>query len=307
MKKTVITLNLIALTLTTFAQTNSVKLYQVNDPNGYVKVWSKPDGGYVMAQVPDVYVNVRAGAGTNYEVVGKVENGSYVYRNFNEQITKNWIPILYSDTKFYRGYIHKSRLVALSESDNSVQFIFPKKSTIDTEKRAQLQQRVEEIDTMPLKCDTLHYEPFEKYDPSESLEFVYFDKAGRFRKYFWKNSVSDGSSEYGGITAYYDEKGELVYIFDEGGDGCEGEGEEYWVYERRIVDFYIQLDCICCDNTGDLLTKKEINDRRPVIGSELTKTRVRDRLFTNFINAHILLTKVKSKNNYREGDWLFKF
>jgi len=314
MKKAVITLSFIALTLTAFAQTNSVKLYQVNDPDGYVKVLDKtvPDG-YVRVEVPDIYVNVRAGAGTNYEVIGKIENESYVYRNFNEQITKNWIPIFYSDTTFYgklhRGYIHKSRLVALSESESGIRFqlILPKKSTVDTEKRAQLQQIIEEIDTMPLKCDTLNYEPFEKYDPSESLEFVYFDKAGRLRKYFWKNAVSDGSCESGGITAYYDEKGELVNIFDESGDACWGEGEEYWVHDRRIVDFYIHWDCICCDDTGDILTKKEVNDRLPVIGSELTKIRVRDRLFTNFINAHILLTKVKSKDNNRQDDWLFKF
>jgi len=293
MKKTVIILNFIAITLTAFAQTNSAKLYQINDP--------------------DVYVNVRAGAGTNYKVVGKIENASYVYRNFNKQIINGWIPILYSDTTFYSklhsGYIHKSRLVALSESESGLRFqiILPMKSTVDTVKRAQLQQIVEEVDNMQLKCDTLHYEPYEKYDPGESLEFVYFDKAGRLRKYFWKDAVSDGSGEYGGITAYYNEKGELVNIFDQSGDCVVGEGEEYWVCEGRIVDFYIYFDSNGDDDTGDILTKKQVNDRRPAIGSELTKTRVRDRLFRNFINAHTLLTKVKSKDNNRQGDWLFKF
>jgi len=306
MKKTVIILNLIALTLTAFAQSNSVKAYQVNDPDGYIKVLDKTvSDGYVTVQVPDVYVNVRAGAGTNYKVVGKIANGDYVYRNFNEQIINNWIPILYSDTTFYcklySGYIHKSRLLAQS-AGLSLQLILPEKSTVDTVKRAQLQQIVDEIDAMRLKCDTLRYEPYEKYDPSQSLEFVYFDKAGRLRKYFWKDAGYDGAGEGGGITAYYNEKGELVNIFDERGDCCDGEGEEYWVCEGKIVDFCIIFDSSC----EVVLTKKQVNDRRPAIGSELTKTRVRDRLFRNFINAHTLLTKVKSKDYNRQGDWLFK-
>jgi len=308
MKKTVIILNFIALTLTTFAQKNSVKVYRVNDPDGYVKEWSVPYGQYIKVQVPDVYVNVRAGAGTNYKVVGKIENESDVYRNFNEQITNNWIPIFYRDTTFYcklhSGYIHKSRLVP--ESGFKFLIILPEKSTVDTVKRAQLQQMVEKIDAMPLKCNTLHYEPLEKNTASESLEFIYFDKAGRLRKYFWKDAVYDGSGEFGGISAYYNEKGELVNIFDQSGDCNWGEGEEYWVCEGRIVDFCRYLDTQVDDDTGDILTKKELNDRRTVIGSELTKTRVRDRLFRNFINAHILLTKVKNKDYNGQGDWLFK-
>ena len=81
----------IVTTQTLFAQTSTVKMYMINDSDGYV--------------------NVRSGAGMEYDVNLQLSNKRVVYHDPAEyQAINGWIP--YGN----QGYIHESRLISIEDS-----------------------------------------------------------------------------------------------------------------------------------------------------------------------------------------------
>ena len=278
MKKAIFILSVFALTLTTFAQTNTVKFYWVHDLDGYA--------------------NVRAGAGTNYEIIDKIVNDFKVSRNFNESITNGWITIEYIDTTFFklhRGYIHESRLSPHNEDYYaSFRIILPKESVIDIKKRAYCQRVVDKINNsvfMTLKCDTLK---FEQAGVSYEFKGIYFDGLGQLRKYVYKHSVRDGAYDYIVFSAYYNENGELVYLYCETASTCDGVGESYYVHNGKIVDFAFDYDCDCCEYSNEEY-EAYVNSAHPVVGNDLIKTIGWKLLLKNFIHTDTLLTILKKE------------
>jgi len=178
----------------------------------------------------------------------------------------------------------------------AAQKILPAKSAvIDTVTRAQCKQIVDEINTMQLKCDTI--------SGNNLLKAIYFDKKGRLRKYFWNQTENDGAQECIAMSAYYNENGELVYLFSETSTDCSSGEEIYYIYKGRIVDFAINLDCGCCEGNEDAYTKKEINRIRPVIGNPLKAFIDWDLNLTNFIQAQTLLRILQSKEYYYDKEF----
>jgi len=180
------------------------------------------------------------------------------------------------------------------------QKITPSKSAvIDTVTRAQCKQIVKEIRTMRLKCDTLL---FDKKDDRYKFAGIYFDRKGRLRKYFRKEpSPGDGSGESLTMSAYYNEDGELVYLYLDTGDTCDGDEEFYYIDKGRIVDFTDNWESICGD--GKKMTQKEINHIRPVIGNPLKVSMSGWGIkLTNFIQAKTLLKILKSKEYPDRGE-----
>ena len=288
MKKTAFIFFIFALSFSTFAQTET-RNYTVIDPDGWV--------------------NMRAGAGTHYEIIDVIDKHRTVYRDFDRQIINNWIPIIRFRAPHLgdlRGYIHSSRLRAL-ENYGARQVILPKESTVDVELRARLQQMVDEIDAMTLWHDTLRQTPGWASTPSFTLEVVSFDNEGRLRKYQWQYDMGDGVSEYHIITAYYDERGSLISIFYESGGNCSGESEKYWVYRIRIVDFEIVWHCVCCVESDQLFTEEEINELRPIIGRylEATTAVTRGMPLDSFLFADTLLIRIvhQSLPEWLQREW----
>ena len=188
------------------------------------------------------------------------------------------------------------------------QKILPDKSAvIDTVTRAQCKQIVKEIKTMRLKCDTVFRRDMNTVIDgiseglSKNIDFVaiYFDKKGRLRKYLLKQ-MSDGDLERYITSAYYNENGELVYIYLYNYYDC-GSGEEfYYIDKGRIVDFSVNVICDCCDGK-DELTKKEVNRIRGIAGTPLKASVDLERPLTNFIYAETLL-KILQNDEYNEND-----
>ena len=263
---------------TTLAQTNYI--FQINDPDGWV--------------------NIRTGAGTNYEVAAIGGNGMAVYRNFSEQTINGWIPIVYRDTlhKLYnRGYIHGSRLTP--HDYKTIQLFMPKFSEIDTLKRTQLQEEVTKINSTVLLHDTLFYRPTShRFNyPPEMLEIVSFDETGRVRKYFWNYAVGDASWDYCTTIAYYNEIGELVYFKFSSANHVAGTYEIFWLHEGKIVDFQNEWICGACE-IGDFYWS--ITDLRSRMGKELMKITMQrwglDWLAMDFLDTQTLLSVIKDDN-----------
>lgn len=169
---------------------------------------------------------------------------------------------------------------------DEAQIILPDKSKrINTKMVNQIQQMVDEINAMPLKCDTLQYRP----GTWTLFESLYFDDKGCVRKYFWNDDCQDASYSNTTKSAYYNENGELIYISYGSGNNCEDATEWYYIRNGRIVDFKANLYCGCCEDTNDLLTVEEVNRRRPRIGSVLIKTIAWEAPLTDYINTHSLL------------------
>ena len=170
--------------------------------------------------------------------------------------------------------------------DTLGQIILPDKSVvIDTIKRAECQQIVAKINAMQLKCDTV----FKEY---RNFTGIYFDKKGRLRKYYRRERGGDGGAN-NIMSAYYNENGELVYLFSTRGNNCEDRIKSYYIYEGCIVDFVIKMICYCCDDED--LTQEEINRIRPVIGNPLKNWELN---LTNFIYAKTLLKILQSGEYY---------
>ena len=173
---------------------------------------------------------------------------------------------------------------------------------IDTVKRAQLEQIVNEINTIQLKCDTVSFE-LDEDSIAYRFKGIYFDKRGQLRKYLRKEITRDGTHSSIIMFAYYNENGELVYIFLDTSFNC-GDGKEfYYIYKGNIVDFTGNVNCDCCE---DGLTQEEINlyrqenanRLRPVIGNPLKKSMNWELNLTNFIHAEMLLEILQSESYY---------
>ena len=289
MKKTILTFFIFALSFSILAQINAYQRFRVYGSVGFV--------------------NIRAGAGIGYEVIDTRRNGGVVYRNFSEQVTNDWIPVVYSDAmfrdglrEFHRGFIHQNLLLPLEEWWGASQIIA---SEINTEKRAQLQQQVNEIRSMELRHDTLFFRPswlaqFGRYDAHPRLrEILSFDETGRLRKYFWC-TMPDETSMFTTI-AFFNENGKLIRIFHDGGSHVSGTGETLWIYEGRIVDFLIEWGCDACEPPYDYAwTDEGINKLRAKVGSPLTETIVLSvsgrRPLTDFLDTQTLLSIVRCEN-----------
>ncbi len=77
---------------------NSRSSYSNN--NGIVKVRVKPEGGYT---------NLRSGPGTNYSIIGKVKDGTWVYADPTAN-GRVWSKVYYANGT-YRGWIADSKLL----------------------------------------------------------------------------------------------------------------------------------------------------------------------------------------------------
>ena len=220
-------------------------------------------------------VDVFAGAGFDYGVIGTVNDASIVSRDLNREIIFSdydywdwwWIPVEVRETTLtaFRGYIFGWSLDGLS---HDFQRIFPERSAVNPQQRARLQQRVDEIDAMALRRDTLHYRII-AYEPLMMfIEFLYFDETERVRKYFWSTN-EDGDFS---VLAYYDAQGNLINItYRVAGDWAREENI-FWLHEGRIVDFRLTLECFTRVRRAEQQRRDQLRQQRgqPVIrlGSE---------------------------------------
>jgi hypothetical protein len=197
------------------------------------------------------------------------------------------IPVLYDEPEF-PGIMEGYGLKILPD----------KSSTIDTAKVEQCKKAVDEINAMPLKCDTISFDPY--YDRVYyRFEGIYFDKKGKLRKYFRKEITNDGAMECSMTSAYYNENGELVYISFDTSYHCGGGKEFYYVDKGNILYFEIITVCECCDD--EEFTPEEINRMRPVIGKSLKTSVNWQSDLTDLINADKLLKMLKErKKEYEE-------
>jgi len=225
MKKTILTFFIFALSFSMFAQINTIEVFRVFDPN-------EPFGGFV---------NVRTGAGINHEVIERLYNHRIVLRDFDRQIVNEWIPVKYQDLlqfyNFNKGYIHQSRLVPVSFEFS---ITLPNPERIDVQKRERVQQAVNDIRTMELRNDTLGYFPESRYNPCVFVEILGYDEMGRLRRFFTHNGCFDGSAEWRLKTAYYNEKGELIYFISFFGAHSDLQRVVYWIDKGYIVDFFFE-------------------------------------------------------------------
>ena len=81
---------------------------------------------------------------------------------------------------------------------------------IDKEKVKQCKDMVNHINYMQLRCEMLS---FIDREPTFHVQTICFDEEKRLRKYFYKHEMSDGASEYDNIRAYYNENGDLIFIY----------------------------------------------------------------------------------------------
>ncbi len=179
------------------------------------------------------------------------------------------------------------------------QKIYPDKSVkIDKKMVEQYRKMKDDIDSMPLKCDTVFIRPFDKDSVFYRFNGTYFDEKGRLRKYSRKEIVRDGSHECITMYAYYNEEGDLIYLFMDTEDHCNSGMEFYYIHKGRIIDFEGSKYCDCCDEE---MTKKEINRIRPSIGSPLKLSINWELYLVNFTHANTFLKIMKNKE-YSPGD-----
>ena len=171
--------------------------------------------------------------------------------------------------------------------------IAPDKSVvIDTIERTNIQQIVEEINTIQLRCDTINNE-------YGVLTRIYFDKENRLKKY---SQIVLMESEGSNTIAYYNETGNLVYITRESYNNCDSSSEYFYLHNGQIVDFMGAYDCGCCEEE-DLAEWEKGNITPPLLGSVLTKSITSHWIsFANFVNANKLLTILKSGEYYKVFD-----
>ena len=185
----------------------------------------------------------------------------------------------------------------LLNSSSYAQSIFPDEA-VDKEKVSECQKVVGEINSMPLKCNTISIKPFTQ-SPTYYFEGIFFDEQGRLRKYYWEQIMNDGASEEGTTTAYYDKNGKLVYIFLENSSNCEWSREYYYINNGFIVDFKGALYCECCEEGEEESAVEGVDFIRPIIGAPLTMTMERYPL-TDFIHANTLLKAMQQKKEENE-------
>lgn len=153
-------------------------------------------------------------------------------------------------------------LLALVACVNSAmaQMILPEESvSIDREARAHCQMIVDNINAMPLTCDTLNV-----------ARRIYHDESGRPRKYVHQFDTNDGAHDNINLSAYYDECGKLVYLHANVGSHVEETHESYYVHEGKIVDF-IWIYGLMDDLLEDEDREEYLKEHRPVVGTTLTR------------------------------------
>lgn len=193
-------------------------------------------------------------------------------------------------------------IISMCISNITAQIILPDETAvIDTEKRKQCQQIVDEINTLPLKCDTAYFvatsnrgDTLSTRDGalSYNLTELYFDKNGRLRKYFCESFVRDGENSEFTIDAWYDKKGNLVYTSYNGDNHCTDISGHFYIYAGRIIDFRTEYGCGCCDEE---LTKEEIENMRPAIGSSASNATIGwHESLRNYMHADTLLSTLNS-------------
>ena len=172
----------------------------------------------------------------------------------------------------------------------SAQTILPDTAVrIDKEKVKQCNNMINDINNMQLRCELLS---FIDNQPIFRIKTICFDEEERLRKYYFKHEMSDGATEYDDIRAYYNEKGDLSYLYYGSDGNCEHHYETYWINEGKIIDFYVSYGCGCCDDDE---YEKEKNSHSLVIGSPLTKSIFNEwKLFDYFLHADTLLKALQN-------------
>ena len=173
---------------------------------------------------------------------------------------------------------------------------------IDKEKVKQCNDMIEYINHMKLRCKLLEFDhdlyitrSVYTYTIDFHLETVCFDKEDRLRQYFKRSEVYDGTHEYIRIWAYYDEKGDLIFLHYMDGCNCDNREESYWISEGKILDFASRYSCECCEDEEH---EKEMNSRRPVLGSPLKNSIFfEDYSLEHFLRADTLLKALKKVEN----------
>ena len=161
---------------------------------------------------------------------------------------------------------------------------------IDNEKVEQYNSMINDINKMQLRCELLN---FIDNQPTFLIKTICFDEEKRLRKYYLKHEVSDGANEYVNIRAYYNEKGDLFYLYYGSDNNCVHCYESYWINEGKIINFYVSYGCGCCDEDDDEY-EKEKKSHSIVIGSPLTKSINKWKLFDYFIHADTLLKALQN-------------
>ena len=219
--------------------------------------------------------------GESYIVLWVIKNGEYEGRHICANVPDHLLHLI------PKGILLKNAFPYVEETDGFEGFeqtILPDESVmIDTIKRAKLQQIVDKINTMQLKCDT----------PNDSRR-IYFDELGRLRKYVWEE---DNEMEDILMLAYYNENGELVYVYFNAGNNYANSEETFYVHNGKIIDFVWKYSCGCCEDDEEVY----VNSKRPVIGTPLTKSIQWDWYLGNFTYADTLL-KIRQSNEHSEFD-----
>lgn len=195
--------------------------------------------------------------------------------------------------------MHKTLIIAILSISSGIFCQGQKTKPFEEIRTEDLDQIVSAIDTMYLACDTFYLVPY--YDQIDIYDFacIYFDDKGRLRKYSRQMNFNDGGKEHIDFSAYYDLHGNLVYITYQGGSNCEDDAGYFYVHQGRIVDYYYDWDCECCE--GDITLEDIIV--RPETGAPLEKTVDENWSLKRFISARTLLNTIQNPEYNRHDEF----
>ena len=128
-------------------------------------------------------------------------------------------------------------------------------------------KEAEDIEAMPLRRDTLKFYSYPDYLKKlyHHNKYLYFDDKGRLRKYWTYNSASDGSHEFIELRAYYNTKGELIYMDYSDGSSCSAESGYFELRNDKIVAHDNSSVCWCCEEDNDsIFTRKLAEIGKPL-------------------------------------------
>ena len=133
--------------------------------------------------------------------------------------------------------------VFFCSQSHAQELIHDKLTSANKEQVQQTQRMIDEINAMTLVRDTL----FGVVVYSDRV--LYFDKQGRLRKYFDKQTLE---SEGGQTTAYYDKDGDIIFFEYDIYSNCENSKGHYFVHKGRVMDGQYHYKCDCCDNEDEI-------------------------------------------------------